>query len=235
LNLTDRDFELLTLQADVLFVHDGNNRLLRINESDAENPAPRFFLARSTGGNLWRVSHDLPADIAAELERLAASEPVVNDLQQPPAHLSTYTELLEQNAPVSDVESGPAYYLAEDHPPNGVVTITAENAHLLETNFPYTRSTLDERSPVVVTVADGTAIAAAYTARNTAKAAEVGVFTEEAYRGRGYAVEIVRGWAQAVRTTGRLPFYSTSWENTASQAVARKLGAVQYGVDFHIT
>ncbi|MGH2617528.1 MAG: GNAT family N-acetyltransferase, partial [Thermomicrobiales bacterium] len=41
-------------------------------------------------------------------------------------------------------------------------------------------------------------------------------------------------WAQAVRQEGRIPLYSTSWENLASQAVARKLGLVLYGVDLDI-
>jgi len=31
------------------------------------------------------------------------------------------------------------------------------------------------------------------------------------------------------------PVYSTSWENAASQAVARKLGLTMYAADFHIT
>jgi predicted GNAT family acetyltransferase len=69
----------------------------------------------------------------------------------------------------------------------------------------------------------------------TAQVAEAGVYTVESYRGRGYAAETVRGWAAAIRAMGRLPLYSTSWANTASPAVARKLRAVQYAVDFSLT
>lgn len=115
-----------------------------------------------------------------------------------------------------------------------IVLVTADNANLLQENFPYTMSKLEERSPVVVMVVDGDTAAACYSARNTPQVAEAGVNTLEAYRGRGYAVDIVCGWAAAVRASGRLPLYSTSWSNTSSQAVARKLGAVQYAAEFHI-
>jgi hypothetical protein len=42
-------------------------------------------------------------------------------------------------------------------------------------------------------------------------------------------------WARAVRAQGATPFYSTSWDNLASQRVADRLGFLPVGVDFHIT
>jgi len=229
------DFELLQLQAYALYVHDANNRLLRVNESDFDDPAPRFFLARTVAGNIWRIRYDLPDDLATELERLAATEPVVHDLHEPPYHIAKYTEWLHQHAPLINTDTGPAYYLPELDPPTGTVTVKPENMTLLQTNYPYTLSTLDERAPVVVVVEHGVAVAACYTARSTTRVAEAGVYTIETYRGHGYAAETVRGWAEAIRATSRVPLYSTSWANKASQAVAMKLGAVQYGVDFSIT
>ena len=62
-----------------------------------------------------------------------------------------------------------------------------------------------------------------------------GVETVEAYRGRGYARAVTAVWAAALRSEGRLPLYSTSWDNVASQRVAGALGAVQYAVDFSLT
>jgi RimJ/RimL family protein N-acetyltransferase len=73
-----------------------------------------------------------------------------------------------------------------------------------------------------------------FCARITALAAEAGVETVEAFRGQGYASIAVAGWADAVRRRGLIPLYSTSWENVASQGVARKLGMIHYGDDWSI-
>ena len=175
--------------------------------------------------------------MTAELERLAAEEPVAGDLEElrgPPSHLAEYMELLKRHAPIGSTEAGPAYYLPELDPPTETVAIAPENVGLLEAYYPYTRSGHAELAPVVVRVVDGVAVAVCYSARITAQVAEAGVHTVEAYRGRGYATDVVRGWAAGIRATGRLPLYSTSWENMASQAVAAKLGAVLYGVDFSL-
>ncbi|HEX8598122.1 MAG TPA: GNAT family protein [Chloroflexia bacterium] len=226
------------MHADALYVHDENNRLVRVNEPDPDDPAPRFFLFRTTSGNIWRTRCDLPAALTAELNTLAASEPVVPDaleLREPPYRLADYTELLKQHAPVSSTYAGPAYYLPELGPPAGTVTIADANLSLLEAHYPYTKKMHAQLAPVVVRVVGGVAVAVCSSARRTAQVAEAGVHTVEAYRGRGYAAEIVRGWAAGARATRRLPLYSTWWENKASQAVAARLGAVLYGVDFSIT
>jgi RimJ/RimL family protein N-acetyltransferase len=233
--MTYSDLALAQMQAEALYVHDARGRLLRVNEPNPDGPAPRFFLVRTPTGNLWRIRYDLPADLAAALEQLAADEPVIEDLHAPPRHVAEYIAVLTQQAPLSRTHAGPAYYLPEGDPSTDSVIITPENQALLHAHYPYTLQWLAERAPVVVFVADGVAVTACFSARITAQVAEAGVHTAEGYRGRGYAAATVRGWAATVRTWGRLPLYSTSWANTASQAVARKLGAVQYGADFSVT
>jgi len=64
---------------------------------------------------------------------------------------------------------------------------------------------------------------------------EAGVETLPEFRGNGFAKEVTAGWARAVDALGAIPMYSTSWQNTASQAVAKKLGLICYGAEFHIT
>jgi len=231
----DSDLDLALLQAEALYVHDPHGRLLRVNELDTQDPVPRFLLIRTRHGNLWRTRHDLPADLAAALDGLAADEPVGVDLAGPPVHLAAYTDLLGRHAAPGAPYAGPAYYLPDLAAPLDTVTITLANADLLRAHYPITMSELAERAPVVVCVAAGVAVAACSCARTTAQVAEAGIHTVEDYRRRGYAVATARGWAAAVRTQGKLPLYSTSWDNTASQAVAARLGAVQYAVDFSLT
>ena len=61
-----------------------------------------------------------------------------------------------------------------------------------------------------------------------------GVETLPDFRGKGCAREVTAEWARRVRAAGAIPMYSTSWENKASQAVARKLHLNCYGADFHL-
>jgi hypothetical protein len=61
------------------------------------------------------------------------------------------------------------------------------------------------------------------------------VETLPGFRGQGYATDVVAGWASLVKSMGAIPLYSTSWENSSSQALARKLELVPYGEDFQIT
>ena len=124
LNVASSDFELMRLQIDALFVQDANGRLLHINEPEPNDPAPRFFLGRTSADNLWRTRYDLPLDLAVEIERLAADEPVARDLHEAPQHEADYLKLLEQHMPITRIEGGPAYLLPELDPAGEAVTIT---------------------------------------------------------------------------------------------------------------
>ena len=110
-------------------------------------------------------------------------------------------------------------------------------ARITSYNVCYTkllRSEIDYAQPCVVFVRDNQAVSICRSVRITSLAHEAGLETLVPYRGRGYAAAVVAGWATAVRQAGRLPLYSTSTDNMASQSVARKLGLSFYGVNFMI-
>ncbi|MFE6795751.1 GNAT family N-acetyltransferase [Paenibacillus chitinolyticus] len=78
------------------------------------------------------------------------------------------------------------------------------------------------------------AVSVCFSARSSDKAAEAGVETLKDYRGKGYAMRVTSSWAQAIRRSGRIPLYSTSWDNYSSQSIAKRLRLHFYGTDISI-
>jgi hypothetical protein len=85
---------------------------------------------------------------------------------------------------------------------------------------------LRERQPCYGVLVGGQAVAICCCARSGPDAAEAGVETVAGFRGQGFAALATAAWAAVIHAEGRVPFYSTTWENLASRAVARKLGLV---------
>lgn len=225
---------LLDRQIATLFRLDGTGRLLAINEPDAPI-APRVFLGRTAAGNRWHLRHDLPATLCSELAHILATEPITADLAAPPTTAVALRATLAAHEPIVQEWSGPAWYFPASLPrQKTTATILADAAPLRHT-FPGWAADFTTSQPCAAIVQGDTAVAVCCSARTSAGAAEAGVNTLPEYRGRGYASAVVVAWARAVRTTGRIPLYSTSWDNLASRGVARRLGLISYAADFHLT
>lgn len=232
--LSDR--QLIEIQANTLFTHDAAGRIVHVNEPDGE-AASRFFLGRTVEGNVWRFRHDLPEQVIERLNASCEQEPIAHDVRTPPLHLAAMQETLEAHAPIREVSSGPAYRFPDDvrwPSDTAAVRITRADAAYLQGEFSWLAPHLDNMPPVFAVVQGGRAASVCFSSRITAVADEAGVNTLTAYRGRGYAAAAVAGWATAIRELGRIPLYSTDWDNLASQSVARKLGLVMYGADLSI-
>ncbi len=231
------DRQLLQLQANALFTHDGRGRIRDVNEPDGDR-APRFFFARSKEGNIWRCRDDVADETVRTLDALAAEEPIRDDLRAEPRNLDAFLAALRVDYESASIESGPAYYFPNELPrPANVRLITRADLHLLRVmvrDLDDTSRHFEEREPRMAIIEDNHVVSLCYSARLTDHAAGAGVETLDAYRGRGYAPAVVAAWARAIRTTGRIPLYSTSWDNLASQAVARRLRLVQYGTDLSL-
>lgn len=236
------DLELMTRQVSAWYVCDLNGRLLYIREPGYEvpelDPAPRFWMGRTLEGNIWRFRHDLPDDLIQGLENVCRSEPVATDLTKPPCLEGEIRAILDDYSPVEKEERGPTYWI-----PDGIrisqfnaVVLTDANVQLLEKYFPWKQSVLSNGNlgPLTMVVDGANAVSICYCARISEDLAEAGVETVDAVRGKGFASSAVAAWASAVRQFGLLPLYSTSWENPASQGVARKLGMVCYGDDWSV-
>jgi len=227
--------ELIELQARTLFHHDRDGRLTTINEPGGQ-PAPRIFFGQTAHGNIWRVRHDLPADLIAELETVFAGEPITTDLRQPSLSLQCLLDVLTEHAPAERVWQGPAWYVPESVAvPSDTEPVVLSDLELLSATFGGAIESWIDSAPCLAIMEDGRPVSACFSARTSAAASEAGVETLPAYRSRGYASAATAAWAQHVRALGRIPLYSTSWDNLASQQVARRLGLVLYGADLHIT
>lgn len=230
------DQELMAAHVRALFTHDARSRLLFVNEPGGGPPAPRLFFGRTRQGNLWRFRADLPETLVGELEALCRDEPVGEEFCGPPRHRAAYVRLLEAHAPVRAMEAGPAYHFAEcPEPARPPLALTEKDAAVLRGGFEDLVAELPDWQPFHALLDGGRAVSVCRSVRITPEAHEAGVETLPDFRGRGYAKDVVAGWALRVRSLDAVPLYSTSWENTASRVVARKLRLVQYGADFHIT
>lgn len=227
--------ELMAIHVQALFIHDTNSRLLLVNEPDGGGPAPRLYLGRTRTGNLWRFRADLPASLIEELEALCVDEPAPAEFSAAPRHIEEYLRLLETHAPVRKLYIGPAYHFTEyPEPSRPLQAITETNAEMLRGGFEDLIAELPAWQPFLALVEEGRAVSVCRSVRITPAAHEAGVETLLDFRGKGYAKDVVAGWARAVLSLGAIPLYGTTWENTASQAVAKKLRLATFGADFHV-
>lgn len=238
------DLDYLTLQVEALFVHDDRGRITATNEPSPQ-PAPRLFLGRTHAGNLWRVRADVPEATARTLATILAAEPIANDPRTPPRTLAALLDALDSDANGAVISAGPAFRFPETitvpaaKPPDMTPVRRLAPADIpLLGGMGWDVDTLPREfagwEPMLALFAAGEIASLAFSSRNTPRAVECGVETLPVYRGRGYAPRVVATWAQAIRASGRIPLYSTAWENRSSQAVARTLGLIQYGSDFSI-
>ena len=239
--MTPSTYDLLMLHANALYTYDANERILRVNEPDGPgSPAPAFFLGRTAAGSIGRYRSDVPSDLIAELERLRRSEPADDSPSKLPVHHEQYVELIYAALGVSTVSAGPVYCVRTNRssptPPQGaaVAELEPDEAGFLH---PWLHDWVDYLAcarPFLVTVTDDAAVSVCCSVRITGDAHEAGVETAPGFRRHGYAVAAVAAWAEAVRAMNRAPLYSTSWENTASQGLARKLDMIPVGADFSV-
>ena len=188
------------------------------------------MLIRGMESCTWAVREDVPRDLADELNVLAREEPPVADLRHNPVHAERYKSLVN-----GGVDSGPAFTFPEVivQPSD---TVFIEDVQLLDHHFSgWKAGEIPGSMPIVAVVEEGYPVSVCFCARRSDGAAEAGLDTAVEFRGRGLGPRVAAAWALAIRASGRIPLYSTSWSNDASLAVARKLGLVAYASNWSIS
>jgi GNAT acetyltransferase len=227
--------DLMHAHVEALFTHDAEGQLLRVNESNGA-PAPRFFLGRTTDGLVVRFRHDVDHATRRELEA-AVDADVLGACGSDSAFSPTrYEDILARSARVERTETGPAFAFPPDlRAPGETIVVSDANVDILRRYLEPWVPDVQLSAPLVALTVDGHAVSVCGSVRRTDMAHEAGVETAAQFRGRGYAAQVVTGWANAVREMNRVPLYSTSWRNEASRTVARKLALIHFGSDLHIT
>ena len=217
------------LQLETLFVLDERGRIRSTRELRAA-AGPAFVLIRGRTEVAWAVHADLPEEVAAAVIELAQWEPPLPAWDRPPVHAERYQALI-----AGEFDAGPAYEFPDSFISSERLTPIHDEA-MLQTHFTgWTAGEIEGgAAPMVAIVVDGSPVSVCFCARRSDVAAEAGVETAPAYRGRGFAPRTVSAWAVAVRESGRIPLYSTSWTNSSSRHLAIKLGLEMYATTFSI-
>lgn len=228
---------LAGLHLDALYVRDAAGFVTA--SRDPNVTPPPFHLVRTPGGNRWVLAARLGTAQRAQLATVLSVQPPIADCadaQAHPAALQTIAAALAEHASAAREYCGPAFFFPDQLP-------TASHAELLadvrnaprEGPFAWLRDADPESGPIAMVRADnGDVASVCYSARSAPAVAEAGVETVGEYRLRGYGSIAVVAWATTVRQGGRVPLYSTQWENIASRALASRLGLICYAEDLHI-
>ncbi len=232
------DVELLKIQVETLFVSDDFGRLRFVNEpyADDARPAPSLFVGTARYGSIVRFGSDIPESVCKRIEVLMGYHVHIGDFSFDPPYLDDLMDVIRPHLKTDRVWKGPAYRFPKSmQSPDSGVRINYENSHLLKAEFADYIPNLKRIGSVAAVVERGRAVSICHSARRSARAEEAGVETIPSRVGRGYATAAVACWARMVKDCGRIPLYSTSWDNAASQRVAEKLGLIMYGANFHVT
>jgi hypothetical protein len=214
--------ELADIDIRAGFVHDAAGRLTAINDIGGGRP-PLVQVTRTVAGAVVRLGAHAPAALAAEVESFAATL-LAPSVEGDTAHLEALKEIVARHATIGHATAGPVFiFPPPTFPAPGAMQIYPANAVLLHPELATWGPELRERKPAFGVIRDGQVIAICASSRTTPLAAEAGVETVTAFRGQGAAGLAAAAWGAAVHETGRVAFYSTSWENVASRAVAAKL------------
>lgn len=215
------------------FVFDDRDRIISTREPQGTR-GPLFILVRGLSSCVWAVRADVPDDVALELDHVARDETPVTDFRLAPVHADRYVALL-RDAKIRE-SHGPAFEFPDSLVATGDA-IAIEDERLLEPNFRgWAPGEIRAGcGPMLGIFEDGHPVSICFCARRSEVAAEAGVETVESHRGKGFAPRVTAAWALAVRASGRIPLYSTSWTNHASLAVARKLTLMPYASSWSLS
>ncbi len=196
--------------------------------------APHFYLLRTPQEAICRFHADLADDVALHLEAFSQRK-----RGRPAQWQSEYgdylTVLAAPNIRVAAMRAGPLYIFPDDIAPSGTCTAINEgNSYLLHNGLDEWLPDVPIGHPFFAAIEDDRAVAVCTTVVASQDAHEAGVETLAAYRGRGFAANVVAAWACAVRKLCAVPLYATTFDNISSQRVVQRLSLSPVASEFSV-
>lgn len=217
------DLELMKLHIEVLYQQNNKKQLTVVNEPPFEE-APFIFIGSTKEGRIEKYSEKVDDLLKKRLQNSIKNQP--DDL------IVGLINEFTNRVGLHEFTMGPAYVFPEiEQVSDEVIIVTEATKELLKDDFKFTFLDFKAKQPCAVMMKDERVVALCCSARQSNKAAEASVYTVEKYRGNGYGAAVTKAWAQQIQALGKVALYSTTWDNFASQGVARTLGLHQYGVD----
>ena len=227
-------YELLQAHIKTLYTIDSNSNLCLVNEPwNKSVPACKFFLGRTMDGHvLPKFRFDVPMEVQNKINDLCQSETIPKDADRVPKHLKTYLKLLKSESHSISL----CFYVPHIHTCKNECTIVEEKnvRSLTENGFDWLSEEIEFVQPCVGVVSSNQIVSVCRSVRTSETAHEAGIETLKAFRGKGYALDVLAVWAKILREQGIIPLYSTGIENISSQRVAEKAALYNYGIGFSV-
>ena len=191
-----------------------NGRMLHVNDPDRPE-APRMALCACPQGAIVLYRHDA-TDLREHLTLAAPIAPHNIEFHHILPHDTRWNDpsVVAQGTPEGDALW--ARWQRDGLPPGIVSQGFTDLSHF----WP----------PWCVAMAGEEIASIAFAARIDAAAACIGVATVPVFRGRGFACAVTAAWSALPALRDRVLFYSTHFDNAASQRVIAKLALPRLGV-----
>lgn len=221
------------LHAKALFTRNENEELMAVREpwNCTSHPAPRFYLARPLYEKAFAYFRtDVSKNLREQLQKLVDGEPALVRPNEAPAYIEEYKYLLRGK----DISEEACFWIPQQ-PYSDASILTADNIGTqADYYFPYLTEELQNNSFCAVYLKNTQVVSICRSVRIIQGAEEAGIETNELYRRRGYAFQVLAKWSETVRQNGSIPLYSACISNTASLNLAKKAGSIFFGNGFSI-
>lgn len=217
-----QDLKLMDLHLGVLFQQNMSQQLMVINEPPF-NDAPLLFIGSTKEGIIQRYSYKVDDLVKQRFKNIV--------LYQKDDLIAGLVNQLSTRYGLHEFVMGPTYVFPKITDfTDEVILVTEENKEILKEDEHFAYVDFKIKQPCVVMMKNDKIIALCCSARQSNEAAEASVYTLEQYRSKGYGATVTKAWAYYVQQLKKTALYSTTWDNFASQGIARTLGLKQYGV-----